>query len=257
MDNNTVKRTYYTALVIGPNHKEIIEKYSHDKKTEPYVKYRYLDAGKYLANIKKVLSSLCENWKVCGLSKDELANLKDKLSAFENMSSFEYYKMLTEGLHYDEEGNAISDENPNAKFLTCKLGSTFSIPFSLIDGSEKYSATKGEIDWSIMHGYNADVYRRAWEIIVDGSKPQTDEENKIAKAMKGKKNYFSNFSDVNDYIAYSTSFWAYAIVTEDGWKDVDSECNGDMTKWIGSFYDTFIKGLDDGEMLTIYECHVL
>lgn len=250
-------RRFFTALVVGDNHEEIIKKYSIDNKVEKYVKYKYTDAKKYQSAIKKALSAICDDRRKSGLSNGQIELVKGRLAAIEKMSPFEYYQMLTEGMYYDEDGNALSDENPNAKYRSCHLGEMFSIPFKMQDGTEAYTAIKGDVDWKQMHMAGMKVYERAWDLVVNDEEPENDEEKRIKKIMGEKKNYFSTFPSKDAYVTYSTAYWAYAIVDENGWKDSDTECNADMMKWIGSFYDKFIKELPDNTRLTIYECSVL
>ena len=73
--------------------------------------------------------------------------------------------------------------------------------------------------------------------------------------MKDKTTYFSNFKSKEDYVNYSTRYWNYAVVTEKGWVDVDSN-GGDEKEWINNFFDIFIKNIPDEELITIYECSV-
>ena len=264
-NNNVIKRTigmdntrrFFTALVIGDNHKEIMDEYSPDKKVEQYVKYKYLDAKKYLTTIKKAMSALCDDSRKSGFGKEQIDIIKGRLASLDKMSPFEYYQMLTEGMYYDDNGNALSDENPNVKYSSCHVGREFSVPFKMLSGEELYSAKKGDIDWSKMHLSNQRVYERAWELAVDDDEPNDSGEEQVKKIMSEKKNYFANFSSKEDYVTYSTAYWAYAIVDENGWKDVDSECNGNMQKWISSFYEKYVKDIPDDKTLTIYECVML
>ena len=255
MADNT--RRFFTALVVGDNHKGLMDEYSPEKKVEQYIKYKYLDAKKYLSGIKKAMAALCDDSRKSGFSKEQIDIIKGRLDALNKMSPFEYYQTLTEGMFYDEDGNALTDENPNVKYSSCTIGNKFSIPFILKNGEESYSAKKGDVNWELMHMSNQRVYERAWELAVDDAEPESEEEEQIKSIMSSKGNYFSNFSSKEEYVAYSTAYWAYAIVDENGWKDVDSECNGDMQKWIASFYDKYIKDMDEDKTLTIYECNML
>ena len=250
--NRETKR--FVTLVIGDNQDELMEKYSKKKKVAPYVKYKYLEAEKYLKKMKAALSQIAEDPKKCMLSESQAEMIKERITALSKMTPFEYYRSLTEGMYYDSDGNALCDDNPNGKWTTCNVGKNFSIPFTLTSGQEAYEAKKGDVDWDKMHLANTGPYYRAWEMVVDGDDPDNEDEEQIYNAMKDKQNYFSNFQDKDEYVAYSTSFWAYAIVDDDGWKDADSECGGDMMKWVSTFYDNYIEKMDENVTLTIYEC---
>lgn len=189
---------------------------------------------------------------------DEYVNnwITSKLKHIKEISSFEYYKEITEGLYYDKNGNALTDENPDGKYDTCQIGKHFSVPFTLINGSESYSALKKDIDWSKMHQNNTDVYYSAWELCVEGREPNTKEEEVIKDNMLEKTGYFDNFKDKEEYVAYSTSYWTWAYVDNERWQDVDTECNGDSIKWINDYYEKYIQPLPEDTLLTIYECTV-
>lgn len=244
----------FVTLVIGENPSAIMEKYSKTKKVAPYVKYKYLDAEKYLKKIKSALSQIAEDPKKCMLSESQAEMIKERINVLSKMTPFEYYKSLTDGMYYDSDGNALSEENPVGKWTSCMVGKNFSVPFVLTSGQETYSAHKGDINWDKMHLHNTAPYYRAWEMVMEGEEPANEDEEQIYNAMKDKQNYFANFNDKDEYVAYSTSFWTYAIACEKEWKDVDSECGGNMMKWISTFYDNYINNMGDDVMLTIYEC---
>ena len=52
---------FYSLMVVGNNPKGIIEKYGSDYKSEPYVKYKYLNAEKYQKNAIKVIKAMLDN----------------------------------------------------------------------------------------------------------------------------------------------------------------------------------------------------
>lgn len=245
---------FFSIMVVGDNPEEIIKKYDLSLKVEPYVKYKYLDAGKYKTISIKALEKILSEADKISLPGTTKVALKERLTELKKLSDFEYYRSLTNGLFYDAEGNALSEENPEGKWKTCRPGKHFSLPLVLKDGTETYSAKAGDVDWEKMHNSNQEVYKAAWELIVEGRKPVGEEEETIAKAMEGKTAYFSKFKDKDTYVAYSTSYWNYAYVDKNGWKDVDML--GDETEWIKSFFDKFVKPLKPDDVVSIYECTV-
>lgn len=182
-------------LVIGENHEEIAKKYSLDTVVEPYVRYKYDDAGKlrksHLNMLDKVLTS-----KELNLTKTQKEVYREMYLTIKDMDDFEYYQYITQGLKYDEKtGDALSTENPEAhyQYERCyqdKLENGeegwLSTPFPLIDGGKSYIAKVGDIAWSEIHlnPEAVDLYGCAWDLIVDYIPPkkfedETDDNFKI------------------------------------------------------------------------------
>lgn len=250
---------FKTILVIGDNHEERIKKYSADTKVTEYVKYRYDDRFKIydtrLALVKELAKSDANNNKYW----------TEAAEALEEMSYEDYFDFIARGMKIDPETHdAISDENPNSHYryeacydaaLKSKgVEGYFSTPFTLKDGTKAYSAKKGEIDWSKMHMFNIEPYVRAWEMVVEGDEAKTDQEKIIKDNMNGRKGYFLNFKNKDEYVRYSCSWWCYGVITEDDtYREYGMYKEGDDMGWIFNFYDNFIKKLDDDTLLTIYE----
>ena len=241
-------------MVIGEQPENIVEPYKADHRCEPYVKYKYLDAKKYQKASIKALEKLLEESDKIGISDDVAEHLKNRLKVLSDMSSFDYYRELTDGLYYDENGNALSDENPNKKFNTCRKGGNFSLPLILKDGNNAYQAYARDVDWERMNGLNSEVYTAAWEMVMENREPVTDEEKTIYESMKDKTAYFEKFKSKEEYVKRSSAYWNYAYLDENGWDSVD-ECESEI-KWINEFYDKFINKLNGDELVTIYECSV-
>ncbi len=248
------KSRFFSLMVVGNNPQNIIEKYSRSFKTEPYVKYKYLDAKKYQDAAIKSIKAILDNADTCGLTPNVKEALQHRIKALSSLTPFEYYRELTDGMYYDDNGNALSEENPNAKYVTCRIGRNFCLPLKLKNGSESYSAHVEDVDWNQMHKTNQEIYMAAWEMVMEGRKPQTDEEKAIYTSMKDKTAYFGKFDSKDDYVSYSTSYWNYAYADDKGWIDVDD--NGDEKKWIDEFYERFISQLKPNDLITIYECSI-
>jgi len=248
------KSKFFSVMVVGDEPEKIMEKYSSSKKVEPYVKYEYLKASKYQERAIKALAKILEESDKIGFAPNVQESLSNRLDVLKKMSSFEYYKDLTEGMYYDENGNALSDENPNAKWNTSMLGRNFSLPLLLNDGTETYTAMAKDVAWEAMQGKGANIYQAAWEVVVDKREPKNDEERQIYEAMKDNEGYFSNFKDKESYVIYSSSYWNYAYVDKDGWHDMDSETNGDETEWISTFFEKYVKNLKPTDKVSIFEC---
>ena len=239
-------------MVVGDNHKELMDKYSFDLEVEPYIRYEYLKADKYQNNSIKALDNLLNNADKVGLEPQLKEGLERRIKALKKMTPFEYYRELTDGMYYDENGNALTTENPNGHWVTARIGKNFSLPLKLKDGTETYSAKADDIDWWAMNEPTA-MYEAAWEMVMEGREPTNAAEERVYESMKDKTAYFSNFKDKDDYVTYSTSYWNYAFVDKNGWVDMSDE---DERKWITNFFERFIKDIDPNETVTIYECTV-
>jgi hypothetical protein len=240
-------------MVVGNNPEEITKKYDLNLKVEPYVKYKYLDAGKYKSISIKALEKVLSEADKISLPNSTKEVLKNRLVDLKKLPDFDYYRQLTEGLFYDENGNALSEENPNGKWKTCRLGKHFSLPLVLKNGTESYSAMAGDVDWEKMNNVNQEVYKAAWEIVVEGRKPIGEQEETIAKTMGDKTTYFSRFKDKDHYVKYSTAYWNFAYVDNKEWFDM-SEIN--EMAWVEHFYDRFVTKLKPDDLVSIYECSV-
>jgi hypothetical protein len=240
-------------MVVGGNPKAIMEKYSIDKKVEPYVKYKFLQAEKYKDAAIKVSQKLLDDASLAMINPQMKQALEENVKRLKSLSTFEYYQQLTEGMYYDENGNALSDKNPDGKWKTAHLGRNFSLPLILHDGREVYSAFAKDVAWDKMHKVNAEVYEAAWELVVEGREPKTPEEEKIKNSMGDKQAYFSKFRDKEHYVTYSTAYWNFEYVDDKNWFDI----NGiDETAWIEHFYDRFVTQLKPDDLVSIYECTI-
>ena len=243
---------FFSVMVVGDNHKELMDKYSFDLEVEPYIRYEYLKADKYQNNSIKALDNLLNNADKAGLEPQLKEGLERRIKALKKMTPFEYYRELTDGMYYDENGNALTTENPNGHWVTARIGKNFSLPLKLKDGTETYSAKADDIDWWAMNEPTA-MYEAAWEMVMEGREPTNAAEERVYESMKDKTAYFSNFKDKDDYVTYSTSHWNYAFVDKNGWVDMSDE---DERKWITNFFERFIKDIDPNETVTIYECTI-
>lgn len=270
MDSN-----FRTLLVIGDNPDVIAAKYSMDTKVEPYIKYKFGDKDKLYEARRRFLAECYmkadEDWNSAATDEDREA--KDELRArwhmvyttFTNLDSFEYYQVITKGCWYDDNGDAWTDENPNAHYKYEKCydyrikadqddEAPFSNPFILKDGTKAYTAKVGEIDWDKVHMANTGLYRSAWEVCVEDREPETEDERLIKANFSNRKEYFSNFKNVEEYVAHSCAFWTYGVATANEYVSGDKE---DSIKWTTGFYDRFIKQLDGETVLSIYEIKLL
>ena len=247
---------FHTVMVVGDNPEELMKKYDVSLKVTPYVKFKYLDADKMRKNACKVMQELIKNKDKFKFNEMQMDYFKEKLKALNAMSSFEYYTSLTEGMYYDENGNAISEENPDGKWKTYTLGRNFSYPLKLNNGEEAYQAKCKDVDWDKMHMNTESVklFETIWMLAVNDDEPEDEQEAKLKEEWKSRKVYFDNFKDIDQFVAHNCAYWNYAFLDKDGWHDVDD--NSNEIEWVSTFFDKYVENLNDDDLITIYEYSV-
>ena len=242
---------HFVCIVAGENPEEMIKEYDASVEVKPYVKFKKVDAAKlrnaYIKTYEGILNNISDAF-------DE-DFIRDTIDDLNEMSPEKFYERLTKEYEKDENGNAISKVNPNQKFRYYNIGKMFSVPFITKDGKTKFQARKDEIDWKRIHGFNKELYERVWEMVLEGSKPQSESEEKVYNNMKDHVTYLRKFETKENYVTSSTAFWGYAFLSENtGWMDA-SETESQFD-WMSNYYDVFINLLPPDTLLTIYECHV-
>lgn len=242
---------HFVVVVAGDNPEELMFTYDNKKEVEPYVVYKYSDAAKLKEKYMQMYEAILRTNEI---SKEERDEIQDEYNDIKDESPNELFFEFTEGYDYDPEtGDAISTKNQVGKWSTFNLGKLFCVPFKTTNGDEVYQARVKDIDWSLMHLNNQEVYSRAWEMVIDGSEPQNETEKLIYDNMKNRTVYFQKFGTKENYVVSSTAFWGYAFLSKKtGW--VELEDNVSQFKWTSEFYDRFIKPLPKNTLLTLYEC---
>lgn len=243
---------HFVAIVAGDNPEVLMSPYNKNIETETRVVYKYKDASALRDHYIAVYQAIVDSDKIPeGAFKEDA---KDKLAIIKAQTAQEFYLDLTEDYAHDEKtGDAVTNENPNGKWYSYRLGKLFSVPFILNDGTETFQAKKGDINWELMHLHGGEIYRRAWEMVMEDSKPQNDYEKQIYDNMKARTAYFEKFGTKENYVLGNTAFWGYAYVSKNGWLELEDDM--DQFEWVGNFYERFIDPLPDDTLLTIYECN--
>ena len=244
---------FFTVMVVGDNPEGLMAKYDKALTVKPYIKYKYLDAEKLRNNAIKMLSNIVENYDKFAMSEYQRDYFKERFKAISGMTPFEYYSTITEGLYYDKEGNALCEENPDGKWDKYNIGKNYSYPLKLKDGKEVYQALAGDVNWDEMHMKTDSVklFETIWALVMEDDDPSDADEENLKKAWINKKNYLSNFQNVDQFVSHNCAYWNYAYLDENGWVDVDDE--GDEIKWVSSFFERFIEPLKENDKITIYE----
>ena len=245
------EQRHFRLIVVGDNHSELIKKYNIHEKVKKYLVYKFSDKKslheKQLKYMKSALDAIDKTNPMYDI-------LLDQYESYNEMDDLEFYTDITEGfIINDETGDAYSEDNPDGKYDHIQLGGQFALPLITKEGKEVYSCRKGDVDWSKVHLTNSWAYEFAWDSVMEGKKPVTDDEKTIYNNMKNRKAYFEHYGDRDNYVRSNTAFWAFAFLSEKtGWKELEHNIN--QYEWVNNFYDNFIIPLGDDELITVYEC---
>lgn len=248
-----MKRNYFSVLVVGENPEEMLKQYDNHLMVEPYIAIKKDESATLFNNAKIILATLLKCGKLTELQEN---TIKNELSHLNEINEDEYFAEISHGMKIDDDGNAISTKNPNGKFDYCKIGKRFSLPFILHDGSKVSKCQVKDVDWEKMHQEktNMHTYEVIWEMFKEGKTPETEEEKTLYANMQTLNNYFDSFKSKEDYVEYNTSFFHYAYLDKNGWKDMDDVISAQ--EWISDFYYKFITKLNENDVISVYECKI-
>jgi len=241
---------HFTCIVAGDNPEKLLEKYDSNNDCEPTVVYKYSDAGKLKQHYINLYKEILEVNNFRNFTRREV---EETIESIEEQSDTEFFLSLTRDYEHDSQtGDAITRKNPNGKWEYSNVGKTLSKPFITLEGKEVYQAKKCDIDWTKIHLANQDIYRRAWEMVMEGDTPKTDEEKVIYENMKNMESYFERYGDKKTYVLANSAFWGYAFCSEKGWFEL--EPNVSQFVWVMEFFTKYIDSLPEDTLLTVYEC---
>jgi len=250
----------FPVMCVGENPMEVMSRYDRNKKVEEHVKYKFSMAGVYRDAAIRTLEKMLENKDMFPSKQDEYFDIMEmRVNNLKMMSDLDYYLEMTEGMRYDEENNALTDENEDGKWVACRfldIKKDARYPLELKDGTQSYSALNKDIDWEKTDKPQSNVmlFKRAWDMVIWGDEPKTEDDKKIYNAMSDRKDYLVGFGTRDKYVRYSTAYWTTAFVDENGWHDVNTDSKGNYEDWILKFYDRFITNLSPDSRVTILEC---
>ena len=241
---------HFVAIVAGDNPQSLMIPYDAMKEVEPYVVYKYSEAEQLKERYLKMYEAVLASGE---LGKEEKEEVQEEYDGLKGESAIEFFYEVTDHMEHNEEGDALSTKNKFGKWKSFQLGKNFSVPFITNDGQETYQARKADINWSLVHLNGQEVYKRAWEMVMEKSSPENDTEKLIYENMKNRTTYFQKFGTKENYVASSTAFWGYAFLSaKTGWVELEDTEN--QFEWVTNFYDRFIKPLPEDTLLTIFEC---
>lgn len=239
---------YFTAIVAGDNPEIIMKEYDKKLKVDPYILYKIEDSH----SLKQLYLNECKEDLKVETEDFAIDDINDEIDYVSKLTDDEFFSYFTCDYDKDKEGNAISTKNKKGKWSYYQNGKLFSVPFITKDGKEVFQARKKDIDWDKIHLSGQEIYKRAWEMVIENDTPKNDYEKNIYENMKNRTTYFMKFKTKEKYVVHSTAFWGYAFVDENKWTDMDSE--KDEFSWVSNFYDKYIKPIDESVLLTIFEC---
>lgn len=246
--NTTNKQQRFNVLVVGDNPEALMEKYSSKNKNEKYIAYYYDQASEYRKTKLKILKGVLDMMDMGDNAKEII---RADYDYYNSLSDMDYYLELTDGYELDPTtGDAYTDKNKDSKFNSYNKNGIFSYPFITKNGQETYSAEKGNIDWERVHLADTRTYNVVWETVMEGREPEDEDERILYNNMKNRRAYLENFANKQDYVFSMASFWCYAYLDENGWKEIE----GPQFEWVKNFYDKFIAPLSENAKLTIYDC---
>lgn len=255
--------SFHTILVIGDKPESLLIEYSLSTVVPKYLKVKRDDAKKLLNKHIKAIKSLLDN-KNLKLTDNQKEYFKELYLSLQETDEFDYFLDITKGCIYDEEtGDAYTTENNKAKYQMYYIGENlhFAEPFKTIDGEETYNSKIENIAWDEMHMNLKKVAlcQRVWQLLVEKEDANDEAETKLIEAWTPRIDYFLNFSDCDEYVKHTCSFWHYGVIkrTEDGsiFNEVDYTISD--KEWVSTFYDKYIKNLPPDTLLTICEVRKL
>lgn len=241
----------YNILVVGENPDNLLSKYNKNLHYEPYIKFAKNNASQLKKEKIQILERIQQNSSNLHLSPIQLDLLNVSLSELKKMSDEDYFMSFTADYKHDNEGNAISTDNPNGKWSSYTVGKDFSYPFKLKNGNLVFQCHVNDVNWSTMHLANTDIYDKAWDIIHQKITPTSKLEQTIFSNFDVLKEQISHFSSKEEYIKYNCSYYTYAYLDSNGWVDIE-DCSNQYN-WITTFYERFILPLQNNEIISIYE----
>lgn len=239
---------FRTLLVIGDNPEEQLEKFNKSKKVEPYILYRYNDIPNLKQKSLEFYNSILAKATELQLSEMQIHAIDKEMQELVGMSDIDYYNSLKEWHTTNEQGDIISINNPQGKWMSYRKYNLF----TNLKGEKSNSFLKGDIQWDKIHKGNAHTFERVWEMIIDGDEPKDHNDKIIYGNMVDKKDYLLSFQTKENYVAYNSAFWCYAIVLNGKWIDIDENSNNDSS-WVTLFYTDYISNLNDSTMVSIFE----
>lgn len=205
--------------VIGDNPEEILAKYSPDVEVSPYVKFE-------LKNKEQMWKNAIAYAEYVGFPDSDIEKIRC-------MGPDKYWESQTIGLDFDNNGNAITTENPDQLYRDY-ANECDDIPVK--DGGSKSQCLIDEIKF-----YDDGIAA----IIKD----------KVDKGLLN-QSYMHRFKDGDECVKYNSAlFYTNDIVSENGCASYDMSGVSDV-EWVCSFEENVKKICAEcgSSKVTLYDC---
>lgn len=236
-----------TLLVIGKINDDILQKFNVSNKVEPYKISTINEISRAKKNHIEYLEECCLNE---GISNNIKENFSQQIQKLNKISDIDYLKIHYPDTIIDSNGDIFTTKNPDGKFKQIFYNED---TFPKL-GTEEFikEGLKREINWDKIHlnKEKQELFKHIWLITHNSSVQLTNEDKRIINNIVKIPNYFDNFKNEYEYILYNTSFWAYAVLFNGIWHDMDEVTSANI--WITTFFDTYIKNLTEDTFLTLY-----
>lgn len=211
--------------------------------------------------------------------RDYGENKKEKVPLTEVYKTLEEY-VKSEGYEIDEvTGKYGYWTNPNAKWDWYQVGGRWKgmlkaksgehgepslvSPRKNVDGYYDIAQIK-DIDFT-PDQEQYDAAARFWEVVVEGAELKDGEKKEDFFAFYTVEYYLKHYKTKEQYAREHSEFSTFAVVTNDGkwhekgqmgWFGCSSETGEESIEWHNSWYDTFVKDLDEDMYIIIVDCHI-
>ena len=88
-------------------------------------------------------------------------------------------------------------------------------------------------------------------MLVENDAPTDEAERRVKENWKNRIEYFSDFGTLEHYLSHMCSFWAFAVVSEEGYHCCDYK--EDVLEWKKDFYNRWVADLPEETRLTLAE----
>ena len=231
-----------------------------EKKRADLLRYKETTYAEYLKNP--------EEYKAVNKNDAHVKSISEEFpKLLENIDDDEvvYKEALSwyEPESVDETGGIKSTYNPKSKWDWYVEGGRWSGSLRLKDGNTTDSAYAEEIDFTTSKDDMA-YYGRKWDLIVEGAKPENEEEE-FTVNYYNKESFLKKYGSKEKYIEVSSAFSTYAVVTPDGewhepgemgWWGISFATDEEESKWYNEYSKFIDMAKKNNYLVTIVDCHI-
>jgi hypothetical protein len=271
--------SHFAVLYIGNDLEFDFSKYDENLELPEYVKYTKEELiakekeeieeyknGRYA----EYLADPIKYAEECNNNQGHLEYISEQFPKKLKMNDEQIYAETIK--YYEEEelgpnGEVLSTYNPDSKWDWYEVGGRYAGRIAVKNGVEIDSAYVKDIDFSKMHrteeDYNDAI--RYWELVVEGAKPQNEEEEERIKFTWYKPEfYLERYKNKETYAECQSSFAMWAVIKDGvwyekgqmGWWAMSNETHDEAVDWELNFFDRFIKDLPEDTLITVVDCHI-